>query len=115
MNRFHALCLAAMVTIIPATANDGPCSELVPPARYATMPTPDYELIVLTSHDDLRLACGGNPYFACALTSEPVILMMSDNYIAEAAGDFYRGRRWKACLLTHEIAHLNGWPGTHPR
>lgn len=111
--------VAALLCLIssPALANDGPCTDKVPPARYAAMATPAYELITLTSQTELVRQCGGgrwDRFLACALNDSPVIYVMSDRFIADLAGDPHKGRRWKGCLLKHEEAHLNGWPGTHP-
>jgi len=108
--------LLALCATTPALA-DGPCTDQVPPARYTQMAAPDYELVTFTSQAELVRSCGGDRwsrYLACALTDAPVIHMMSDNFFAQIAGDPHKGRRWKDCLIAHEVAHLNGWPGDHP-
>lgn len=102
--------ILSLIFSSPSLANDGPCSEQLPPASYVAMPAPAFELIRVSSHRELQQICGSMwTIFACAMNDRPVVYMMSDRFIAEKAGDFHKGRRWTACLITHEVAHLNGW------
>lgn len=104
--------LLALCVATPVLANDGPCSEQLPPASYVAMPAPAYTLIRYASQEEMVDACHGGRWdrlFACAIRGDATIHMMSDNYIAQKAGDYHKGKRWVACLITHEVAHLNGW------
>lgn len=98
-------------TSVAKAGTDGPCTDNLPPAQYASMPEPaTWQLVRMSSQTELRQACGvAFRLLACALNDQPVVYMMSDQFIAELAGDWHKGKRWAACLVDHELAHLNGW------
>jgi hypothetical protein len=101
--------LLVFAIILPVFANDGPCSEQLPPSQFMS-DNVEYQIVIVSTMRDLQLACHNpNRLLACALNDRPVIYMIQDRFIAELAGDVHKGRRWKQCLITHEVAHLNGW------
>lgn len=98
----------AAVVAAPALAGT-PCTDLVPPEVYRYEPTVEYQVIRVEKHE-LPDVCGPLlPIYACAVQGGgmiPTIYLVEDNYFPHPS--------YEACLLTHEKAHINGWPGTHP-
>ena len=97
-----------LAVALPVFANDGPCSEQLPPSQYMNGNV-EYQIVTVSSQSELSSLCGYNRVLACAMRDQPLIYMISDNFIADLAGDYHKGRRWKQCLITHEVAHINGW------
>lgn len=81
------------------------CTDLVPPARYQSMQVPAYELVVLSNIYVMHRQCGQETRLGCADSRTMTIYVLAD-----VTSDPVRF----PCLMRHEIAHLNGWPGNHP-
>lgn len=93
----------------PAFAGS-PCTDLVPPAKYRFEPTIAYSVKRIADVHMTKF-CGppqnafGRPVLACADRETNTI------YVVRNLPE----QEWLRCLLIHEKAHLNGWPGSHPR
>jgi hypothetical protein len=109
----YLVALAALLTAAPSTPIEtGPGTRYfdgMPPARYDGTGA---AIVVMVN--DVATYCGEAPQgltiIACTRRTEggaPIIFMPNPSEAA-AQGDFY------ARILAHELAHAQGWPGTHP-
>lgn len=103
--------LVAVLLLLPGGAFAGtPCTDETPPARYRHEPAKPYTVSYLSASVMTRL-CG---YRA---NGEPEVYGCVDTDTRPAA--IFIGKdlpkNWQVCLVTHEKAHLNGWPADHPQ
>ena len=85
---------------------------LLPPPQF-DRPNPAVEIREVP-YNRVHLECGGRKALGewrtegCAYThmSPPLIIIPTASSV---------GKRKHACLLRHELAHINGWPHDHPQ
>lgn len=101
------LAVAAVLAMVGPSFAGSPCTTHVPPVRYQFEPKIPYTVIYL-AEAIMPKFCGitpnGDPeIYGCADTDQRIVFIG-------------RGlpKDWQVCLLTHEKAHLNGWPPNHP-
>ena len=100
---FQLALACTALALSPAVAFASPCTDRVPPAQYVYEPVEPYT-VERVSRTKLNALCAPwTPYFACADSVTNTIYIVYD-----VPADYW----W--CLMDHEKAHLNGWPGDHP-
>lgn len=97
--------LAAFLLLSSPAFAGSVCSDELPPLRYLSMPVPDYTLVALPNLYAVHRECPEESRLGCADPETGAIY-----YLVDLRDDPVRFD----CFMEHEIAHLNGWPGTHP-
>lgn len=104
-----ALAALALSTTIAAAQFVSPCDYPPIPERFDFVPQP-YPEIIKTTPGNLWAYCRDKAAIACATNGLTAVAMIDD--------DAMRGlgftEEQQACVLRHELAHINGWPADHP-
>jgi hypothetical protein len=92
-----------------------PCVYQVPPKRYlekSPLRLPDY-IHYITDMEEMNSICGIPRFettYGCVIEH-----MANGNVVRVGMFIFDTGDPVSnACLLKHELAHINGWPSSHP-
>lgn len=107
--RTSLLILALTTLTAPAFAQNEVCGRL-PPMRYIHEPTQPYT-VLRADEELLREKCNPGIW---ALAPTPLACAVIETNEIVIRNYLHGGERMLRCILVHEKAHLNGWPGDHP-
>jgi hypothetical protein len=106
--------LLALLGLAAATVDPRTISDAWPPERYTTDTA--VRVLFVTSQEELDAICGPSPVSGRTKSGctghdafGPLIVVPHPGRIGAKDADAFR------LIVAHELAHVNGWPGTHDK